>query len=126
MLGTSIDETSFIKFNASKLTVECITAEESKKVYHKLVDNEIICHNKVRKCWRKREILEPLITEHVEPCIANNLIRLIIKEAESRGSINENDLTDLVYSSDELWCLLRPIMATNEPVIILKVDHVEG
>ena len=124
LIGSSIDETSFI--NESKLKVERITAGQSKAVYQKLVDKGIICHNRVRKCWRKREILEPLIREEVELRIADKLISLIITGAQSRGSINENDLIDLVYSSDELWGLLRPIMAKTEPVVIIEVSNVKA
>ena len=124
LIGSSLDESSFV--NASKLQVEKITEAESEKIYHKLVKNNILCHHRVRKCWKRQEALV-FIKEEVDETIADKLITRIVHKAESRGNINEEDLNDLVYSSDELWHVLCPLFkGANEPVVLLELGQIDA
>ena len=119
LLGSGLDESSFVK--ESKLDVERLTAEESRKVYHKLVDSGIICHFKVRSCWKKQDKLKPLIRKEVEPQISESLIGCITENT----SVTEEHMTGFVYSSDKLWEILTPLMEETEAVVVLEVSQVE-
>ena len=117
LLGSTVDQYSFV--NGSKLEVEKLTEDDSKAIYQKLADHDIICHHKVRKCWKRRDKLEPFIKDTVESRIADGLISLILEHT----TITERDLNCLVYSSDELWQLLDSLF---EPAgTLLKVGKVD-
>ena len=118
LLGSPIEESSF----EMEPSVESISAEKSKELYHSLCESKIICHNKVRSCWKKREKLEPLIQKEVEPAIAEQLIQLILE----KQAIDKDDLKFLVYSSEELWDQLDPLIGPNETVEILEVEQIKN
>lgn len=117
-LGGTLDETSFINESVPGK----VSATNSKKIYKKLVEKGFICHYKVRSCyWKRPDVLEPLIREKVEPCIADDLISLLIAK---HASITEMDLNPLVYSCEELWSLLAPVV---EPAgALLDVSQVDA
>jgi preprotein translocase subunit SecA len=125
LLGDALDESSFV--NESKLDVEVITAAESKYIYQKLVNGGILCHHKVRKCWKRQEAVKRLIKDEVEPTIADGLISLIVEKANERGSISESSLClrDLVYSSGELWSMICPLLEESENVMVLELSQVD-
>ena len=118
LLGNSIEESSFV--NESSLKVETISLERSQKLYQSLCADGIICHNKVRSCWKNREKLESLIKRDVESTIADDLIELILE----KPTISEDDLTELVYSSDELWDILESLKEQSQVVMVIKVEQI--
>ena len=118
LLGNSIEESSFV--NESSLKVKTISLERSQKLYQSLCVDGIICHNKVRSCWKNREKLESLIKRDVESTIADDLIKLILE----KPTISEDDLTELVYSSDELWDILESLKEQSQVVMVIKVEQI--
>ena len=118
LLGNSIEESSFV--NESSLKVKTISLERSQKLYQSLCADGIICHNKVRSCWKNREKLESLIKRDVESTIADDLIELILE----KPAISEDDLTELVYSSDELWDILESLKEQSQVVMVIKVEQI--
>ena len=118
LLGNSIEESSFV--NESSLEVEMISLERSQKLYQSLCADGIICHNKVRSCWKNREKLEALIKRDVESTIADDLIKLVLE----KPTISEDDLTELVYSSEELWDILESLKEQSQVVMVIKVEQI--
>ena len=119
LLGSSVEESSFV--NESSLTAEMITEEQSKEIYQELSIKGIISHQKVRNCWKRRELLEPLIRHEVEPLIADGLIKLVIQSA----TISEADLTHLVFCSDDLWDIISSLMGPIECVMVIETEQVD-
>ena len=119
LLGSSVEESSFVK--ESTLTTERITEEQSKEIYQELCTKGIISHQKVRKCWKRQELLEPLIRHEVEALIADELIKLVIQSA----TISEADLIHLVFCSDDLWDIISSLMGPIECVMVIEAELVD-
>ena len=113
LMGRSLEQSSFKNESLQ------LTEEDSKVIYQKFVDSGIICHCKVRKCWKDRKRLEPLIHTNIDSLMAEELTSFILEQ----DTITESDLVSLVYSSDELWDIILPLM---EPVgILLEVQKID-
>ena len=116
LLGNSVEESSFVNESS-----QMISLEKSKEIYQILCSEGIICHNKVRKSWKIQEKIENLFKRDLEVTIVPHFVELILK----KETISEDDLTHLVYSSDELWDILAPLVCTTEIVVILKVKQID-
>ena len=120
LLGGTVDESSFVK--ESTLTSENITEKQSGEIYGKLVAHEFIYHHKVRKCWKKGDKLKHLLNKEVDPHIADHLMSLV----PTSTSIIESDISKFIFSSEDLWSVLSPLMGQTEEVVVIEVKQVEA
>ena len=119
LLGSTVDECSFAE--KSTLTNEKLTKKQSEEIYHKLVAHRIIHHHKVRKCWKKVDKLKHLLYKKLDPHIADHLMSLV----PTSTSISESDISKFVFSSEDLWSVLSPLMGQTEEVVVIEVKQVQ-